>query len=189
MAGNEFLAMQIIQQQLELLDETARKLVIDWFESVYLEGKTTQAAPPRLHVIEIPANIPLDRQIPKVAFVDGRGEFIEIIEDLKADSVSDAAIRASYVLVYAYQELMDIEEGVSSRNVVVPFLKRAGLYSGSMRAVLKKESDIERQGDMLSLTPAGLDKAVRYVKDIQDDSFTGRWQFSPAAQRHGGLAG
>ncbi len=169
MFDNDSLAMMIISQQLELLDDAGKRRLTDWFQSKYIHSPEST-----LHLFEAPPTVPSENVIDKVAYLDNQGDFKVIIRDLKADSVSEAAIRASYVLVSAYCYLMDKEEA-SSRNVVVPFLKKVGLYSGSMRAALKRESDIIREGDMLSLTNDGINKADKYIGEIQDNSTSGRW--------------
>lgn len=109
-----------------------------------------------------------------------KGTYHFTARDLKASSKKDATFRLVYVLIHTYMKLTG-KEGVSRKEIITPTLKKWRLYDGNARNYISNDKGILSEDDLYSLNqPATLD-ALKYIKEIQDDSITGSWSPSRAS--------
>ncbi len=120
-----------------------------------------------------------EKEIPGIARVTQNGEFHLTVRDLKARSANDAAIRIAHLALLA-NERLNHSESLSSKNVLVPILRRYRAYDGNTRGALAQHRGFARAGDQLSMDLHCKEEAEEYMRQILDPSVQGTW--NPAAK-------
>ncbi|HUY68118.1 MAG TPA: hypothetical protein VMV79_02320, partial [Alphaproteobacteria bacterium] len=113
-------------------------------------------------------------EIPGIAVLSENGNFRLTVRDLKAKSANDAAVRLAHVTIRAYQQLSG-QKTVSSKQILLPALTQYRVYDGNTRAALAREKGIIRKGDELELDHHAQHDADRFMREIADESVTGKW--------------
>jgi hypothetical protein len=180
----EIAAIAAISGALSKLDDAeARERVISYVLARYLPKTAgvqpslavrTGTAAPVLSVAPTPAGASVTNEIPGIARLTEGGELQVTIRDLKARSGLDAAVRLSYVAIYAHQKLAS--RPLSSPTGLTPLLKAWRLYDGNTRTRLAKDKGILRSGDDLSLDAHATRDAERFIQEILDEGVQGSWK-------------
>jgi hypothetical protein len=123
------------------------------------------------------------KEIPGIARATDTGELHLTVRDLKARSASDAAIRIAHLAIYANERLNGLQS-LSSKNILVPILRRYRAYDGNTRGALAQHRGFIRQGDQLSMDFHCKEEAEKFIKEILDpEEPQGSWNPSARATR------
>jgi hypothetical protein len=189
--GPELAAMTKVSEALNsLADLKARERVISWAASAF---GVSALGPTQRVGSETPArptgNRPADeKEIAGIARVTPNGELHLTVRDLKARSANDAAIRIAHLTLLANERLNN-SDSLSSKNVLVPILRRYRAYDGNTRGALAQHRGFARVGDQLSMDLHCKEEAEEFVKQILDPAVQGTWNPSakPTKKRRSGL--
>ena len=169
-----------------LEDEATRSRVVSWLAAKYLGGAVTTGgtpgAPPSANTsnagpVEVHAN-----QIPGIAKLSPSGEVQLTVRDFKAKSANDAAVRLVHVVIWATAKLKG-EPSVSSKNVIVPLLRKYRCYDGNTRGAIASDKGLVRDGDTLSLDFHAEQHAEKVVAEILDAGSEGKWKPGSSKRR------
>jgi hypothetical protein len=169
-----------------LEDEAVRSRVVSWLAAKYLGSAPVAGgplsapfgtAPSGANVAGIHAN-----QIAGIAKLSPSGEVQLTVRDFKAKSANDAAVRLVHVVIWATAKLKG-EPAVSSKNVIVPLLRKYRCYDGNTRGAIANDKGLVRDGDTLSLDFHAEQHAEKLVKEILDESSEGKWKPGPTKRR------
>jgi hypothetical protein len=168
-----------------LEDEQARSRVLMWAIAKFGNGTVaTQANARTPNNMSAPQRAPAptgaDGEIPGIAKLSPSGDLLWTVRDVKARTANDAAIRLAHVAIWAANQLTGVQN-ISSKNVLVPLLRRWRVYDGNTRKALAAQRGIVRDGDSISLDFHAGQEAERYVNEILDPSVEGKWR--PGAVR------
>ncbi|MGH2396565.1 MAG: hypothetical protein ACRDFW_06165 [bacterium] len=125
---------------------------------------------------------PRGKEIPGIASLSDSGELHLTIRDPKAKSANDAALRIAHVALYSHAKLTG-QASASSKNLLVPILRKYRVYDGNTRGILAKHKGLLREGDELSLDAFCQQEAETYIKEILDPSTAGTWGPSSSGTR------
>jgi hypothetical protein len=181
---SEISTIAAISAALSKLDDAeARERVISYVLARYLPkagvsnsslAARAEPARPVPSVGPAPTSPAIANELPGIARFTESGELQITIRDLKARSGLDAAVRLSYVAIYAHQKLGG--RPLSSPAGLTPLLKAWRLYDGNTRTRLAKDKGILRSGDDLSLDAHATRDAERVIQEILDDGVQGSWK-------------
>jgi hypothetical protein len=178
----ELAAMAKVSEALSALDDSeARRRVIAWATSAF-GGQGF--VPPRSAAATRTAPVPIghsggEKEIPGIARVTQDGELHLTVRDLKARSANDAAIRIAHLALLA-NERLNHSESLSSKNVLVPMLRRYRAYDGNTRSALAQHRGFARAGDQLSMDLHCKEEAEEFIRQILDPTVQGTW--NPASK-------
>jgi hypothetical protein len=169
-----------------LEDESARSRVVGWLAAKYL-GSSNTGARTTVNAVRTSTGEPkegdtLNGQIPGIAKLSQSGELLLTVRDFKAKSANDAAVRLVHVVLWAAAKLTG-ESGFSSKNFVVPLLRKYRCYDGNTRSAIAADKGLVRDGDLLSLDFHAEQYAQKIVDEILDTTSEGRWKPSTAKRR------
>jgi len=177
---DELECMRTIDETLHAVaDEPMRTRIASWVAAKYLGnlGGSFSAKKEGLNSqnVGLPAGIGKSGEIPGIAKLSQSGEVQLTVRDFKAKSANDAAVRLVHVVIWAAGKLTG-ERSVSSKNVIVPLLKKYRCYDGNTRGSIAKDKGLVRDGDQLSLDFHAEQFAEKIVGEILDSSSEGRWK-------------
>jgi hypothetical protein len=183
---DEFECMRMIDNGLQAVTDDATRLrIANWVASKYLGAAAVAvnvrkgaSASDRSHLE------PSEREgeIAGIAKLSQSGEVMLTVRDFKAKSANDAAVRLVHVLIWATGKLTKLAS-LSSKNVVVPWLRKYRCYDGNTRWAISKDKGLVRDGDELSLDFHAEQLAQKFVAEIQDASIEGKWKPSSTVKR------
>lgn len=182
----ELSAMAKVSEALSSLDTKARDRIMAWavsrFGSPVASPTLEMAKPPKSSTSGGREN---QREIPGIARVTDAGELHLTVRDVKARSANDAAIRIAHVAIFVHEQLTGMES-VSSKNVLVPILRRYRAYDGNTRGAIAQHRGFIREGDQLSMDLHCRQEAETYIKEILDSAVQGTWHPSakPAKKKN-----
>lgn len=177
MNTNEIDVIKQIDEALSNLDEKTRLRVLRWALDKYRGGEKTDSTSDSFLTIKT-SNEGIDtkcQEIPGIAQLTEEGDFILTVRDIKAKSTNDAAIRLVHVVILAYEKLTG-ENKVSSKEILVPILKEWRAYTGNTRNEIAKHKGILRSGTKIYLDAHSKRDAQRFINEILDVSFKGKWK-------------
>ncbi len=178
---DELECMRVIDAGLQAIpDEAARARIASWVASKYGGIASLRASDlgRNLSVSSTglsPNEIGKNGEVAGIAKLSQSGEVLLTVRDFKAKSANDAAIRLVHVLIWVTGKLA-ARSAVSSKNEVLPWLRKYRLYDGNTRGVIAKDKGLVRDGDELSLDFHADQLAEKFVNDILDGSVEGRWR-------------
>ena len=179
--GSELAVMAKVSEALKSLsDPRARERVIHWAASVFQlqpppKSEQTKSSEKFLSSDHIDGG----REIPGIARVTENGELHLTVRDLKARSANDAAIRIAHIALLA-NERLNRSESLSSKNVLVPILRKYRAYDGNTRGALAQHRGFARVGDQLSMDLHCKEETEEFMRQILDPTVQGSW--NPAAK-------
>jgi hypothetical protein len=186
---DEFECMRSIDESLQQLpDDLTRGRVVTWAAAKYLGnvgiGGANRGTP---KVPSVPGNstseqAAINGEIAGIAKLSQAGEIQLTIRDLKARSTNDAAIRLVHVLLWAAAKLTG-ETSVSSKRVIVPWLRKYRCYDGNTRGAIAKDKGLVREGDAISLDFHAEQQAEKFAAEILDPGVEGKWKPASAKRR------
>jgi hypothetical protein len=159
-------------------DEAARTRVVNWLAAKYLGGAVVTGGSPAAQISANPSNGVAEvhaNQIPGIAKLSPSGEVQLTVRDFKAKSANDAAVRLVHVVIWATAKLKG-EPSVSSKNVIVPLLRKYRCYDGNTRGAIANDKGLVRDGDTLSLDFHAEQHAEKVVAEILDTGSEGKWK-------------
>jgi hypothetical protein len=121
-----------------------------------------------------------DKEIKGIAYLDEQERFHLSVRDPKAQSTNEAALRLTYVVIRAYEQLTGNAKA-SSKEVVNPVLDQWRCYTGNTRNVLAKDKGIHREGGLVWLDTPAKEEADKLIKEILDDKIKGAWKPSASS--------
>ena len=182
--GVELAAMAKISEAMNSLSEpNARVRVLSWAASAF--GGTAVTPPPRTPTkttFPTVGQISGDKEIPGIARVTQDGELHLTIRDLKARSANDAALRIVHLALLANERLSG-SDTLSSKDVVVPMLRRYRAYDGNTRGAIAQHRGFARAGDQLSMDIHCKEEAEEFIRQILDPTLQGSWNPSAKTAR------
>jgi hypothetical protein len=162
-------------------DAKARERVLSYVASLF--GASTETAKPAEMTKTKTREDASAKEIPGIARATDTGELHLTVRDLKARSASDAAIRIAHLAIYANERLNGLQS-LSSKNILVPILRRYRAYDGNTRGALAQHRGFIRQGDQLSMDFHCKEEAEKFIKEILDpEEPQGSWNSSARATR------
>ena len=173
----ELAAMAKVSEALTSLnDQAACQRVISWAASAFGgSGFTPPRATGATRMTPIAADQSgSEKEIPGIARVTQNGELHLTVRDLKARSANDAAVRIAHLALFA-NERLNRSESLSSKNVLVPMLRRYRAYDGNTRGALAQHRGFARAGDQLSMDLHCKEETEEFIKQILDPSVQGTW--------------
>jgi hypothetical protein len=178
---DELECMKIIDEGLQAVPEEAtRARIASWVASKYggvqiSRGTDLGRGASVSSGVAIAGDVAKNGEVAGIAKLSQSGEVLLTVRDFKAKSANDAAIRLVHVLIWVTGKLAG-RPAVSSKNEVVPLLRKYRLYDGNTRGVIAKDKGLVRDGDELSLDFHAEQLAEKFVNDILDGSIEGRWK-------------
>jgi len=168
-------------------DESARARILGWLFAKYGIANSPNGTSSKTNSQMIGTTV-AGNQIAGIAKVSADGDLQITIRDLKARSANDAALRLLHVLVWASGKLTG-QQSVSSKAVIVPWLKRYRCYDGNTRGVIAQDKGILRDGDLISLDFHAEQRAEKFVEEILDPAVEGKWKPGGAKKRQANARG
>ncbi len=171
----ELECMRIVDESIRAVDdEAARSRIATWVTAKYL----MTSRPDSVRTSTDSASVDMeDRpgEIPGIAKLSQAGDVQLTVRDFKAKSANDAAVRLVHVVIWAAAKLTG-ESSVSSKNVIVPLLRKYRCYDGNTRQAIASDKGLVRDGDLLSLDFHAEQYAERVVSEILDSGSEGKWK-------------
>jgi hypothetical protein len=178
----ELECMRMVDETLRSVeDDGARARVIAWLSAKYLGGNGSRpSAGTAVEAAYVTDERP--NEIPGIAKLSQAGDVQLTVRDFKAKSANDAAVRLAHVVIAAAAKLTG-ESSVSSKNVIVPLLRKYRCYDGNTRSAIAGNKGLVRDGDLLSLDFHAEQYAEKVMAEIQDPTTEGKWKPGPSKRR------
>lgn len=178
----ELECMRMVDETLRSVeDDGARARVIAWLSAKYLGGPASR--PSTGTVVETAYGMDeRPNEIPGIAKLSQAGDVQLTVRDFKAKSANDAAVRLAHVVIAAAAKLTG-ESSVSSKNVIVPLLRKYRCYDGNTRSAIAGNKGLVRDGDLLSLDFHAEQYAEKVIAEIQDSTTEGKWKPGSSKRR------
>lgn len=178
----ELECMRTVDEALRSIEDgDTRARVISWLSAKYLGG----SAPTRSAGASVEAAYGTDErpnEIRGIAKLSQAGDVQLTVRDFKAKSANDAAVRLAHVVIWAAAKLTG-ESNVSSKNVIVPLLRKYRCYDGNTRSAIAGNKGLVREGDLLSLDFHAEQYAEKVIAEIQDATTEGKWKPGASKRR------
>lgn len=175
MSDNEFDVMKTIHRALKPLKDDAIARILHYFNK-WFEARNSDFEPVKVvgGKQSSPGDNSASQEINGIARLTDSGEMCFTIQDIKAKSANDAAVRLYIVGIQAYNILKN-ESSVPSK-MLVQLLKDHRCYDGNTRRAIAQHKGIMQNGYMRSLDVHAKKEAEKIIREIQDDGFEGRWK-------------
>lgn len=177
---DELECMKNIDDNLQAVPEDSTRLrIVGWLAAKYLGASMPSPVFTAVHTDvaaeEASNEVVRSGQIAGIAKLSNSGEVQLTVRDFKAKSANDAAIRLVHVLIWATARLTGATT-LSSKNAIVPWLRKYRCYDGNTRWAIAKDKGLVRDGDELSLDFHSEQLAEKFVGEILDPSVEGKWK-------------
>lgn len=117
----------------------------------------------------------INEDLTNIAELTNNGVYKFTLRDPKAKNAKDAGKRIVYLVIRTYI-LLTGESGVSRKEILNEVLNNWNLNNGNTRSFITNDKGILKNGDILSLDKVAEKEADKYILQINDKSYLGKWK-------------